>query len=240
MLQTKTKYIYYGTLISLIGILLGSLSHLAYFFGTGEAEGVIATHWVIAIAMELGLMALGFGLVVIKQQRRSELGLFIYLGLFVFISLIGNTYYSLSVITGVKSLHLKDLKNIDPLVIFRIICSSSILPLLILVLTRLQSVFFLKWKAEERALLAGAVIDEFGNIIQTVKRTTKKGKSKEEKIIVDTSVAAIIAEPEPEILRVEPEKPVQKLRVDLDKTLPKKTEPEPVHKKKQNSQPQKK
>ena len=181
MIQTKTKYIYYATLISLAGILLGSLSHLAYFFGTGEAEGVEVTQWVIALAMEVGLMALGFGLVVIKQQRKSELGLVIYLGLFVCISLIGNTYYSLAVNANNRNLLLKDLQHIDPLVIFRIVCSSSILPLLILVLTRLQSIFFMKWKAEEKALLAGATVDEFGNVIQTVKRPTTRKRKTEEK-----------------------------------------------------------
>lgn len=145
----KSKYIYIGILISLVGVLGGSLSHLSYTFGTLEQDGSGMISFIISAGIEFGQLAIAMGVAERRRQKKSAKDLIFYLFCFAFINFFGNVYHSASVYTGILNLKMENLMNIDRLVSTTIFILSGALPVLALSLTELQSIFFQKWQTEK-------------------------------------------------------------------------------------------
>ena len=148
-----TKYLYNGILISLAGILFGSLNHLAVTFNSVEAQdasGIVP--WIISIGIESGMMVIAFG--VSLRRRRKEKAGFLMAGLsfFAFINFFSNIYYSFSTYTHIRNLKWSDVQDVDSLVVITILVLSGSLPVLIMMLAELQSLFFVQLKSEEFSL----------------------------------------------------------------------------------------
>lgn len=147
----KTKLIYYGILISLISILLGSVSHLTYTFSTLEPKtdsGIVS--FVISCGIEAGMLAVAFGVAERRRLKQSAKDLFAYLTAFGIINFFGNTYFAISVYTNVRNLKWADIQGVDFLVVLTVLMLSSSLPLLVIALTELLSIFQVKMTKEEQ------------------------------------------------------------------------------------------
>lgn len=150
----KTKYIYYGILVSLIAILMGSVSHLAYTFASLEVKQNDGSYgyvsWILAIGIESGMLAIAFGFTERRRRKEGTTDLLLYLFFFGLINFYANTYYAISTYTDVRNLKMKDVEGLDALIRITIGFLSSSLPLLVIALTELLSIFAVKMKQEEK------------------------------------------------------------------------------------------
>lgn len=146
----KTKYIVYGILLSLIGILIGSLSHLSMTYASLEhsKEGFVS--WILAMAIEAGLLAISFGIAERRRQNKSVRNLMVFLFLFGLINFFCNTNYSLSVLLDMDTFGWDKIITIDWYTLLKVFVTSSSLPILMLALTELYSIFLMKLKREQQ------------------------------------------------------------------------------------------
>lgn len=150
----KTKYIYYGIITSLIAILMGSVSHLAYTFASLEVKQTDGSYgyvsWILAIGIESGMLAIAFGFTERRRRKEGTGDLLAYLFFFGLINFYANTYYAISTYTSVRNLTMSDVEGLDLLIRITIGFLSSSLPLLVIALTELLSIFAVKMKQEEK------------------------------------------------------------------------------------------
>lgn len=106
MSQRIYPYVKFGILLSLVFVLFGSVSHLAYTYNTIEKDNSGLVGWVLAFGIEMGLAWTAFGLKEnksIKGNEKEAKRLVQYIWLFSIINFFGNYYYSVSMGLGIKS-----------------------------------------------------------------------------------------------------------------------------------------
>lgn len=148
---TKTKLIYYGVFISLLGILIGSVSHLSYtFFTLEEKDSLGFVSFTISAGIEAGMLAIAFGIAERRRAGRRILDLLFYQIFFASVNFYGNLYFAISVFTNVRNLTMEDIMKVDSLILFTACFLSGSLPILALSLSELQSIFGLRVKQEDK------------------------------------------------------------------------------------------
>lgn len=163
-----TKWIYYGIILSIVGVLFGSWSHLAHVYQLVErvpSYEFSLKSWIVASAIEAGMLSISF-IISYKRRKEEPAGYFVFfLLIFAFVNAYANTYSSLA--NHVEKdvlLKWRDIAHIDWFVWVTIVITSSFLPLLTVALTELQSIVLLKLRSEE----------------QSEKNTEEKNKKKEQ------------------------------------------------------------
>lgn len=147
--MVKTKYVYWGLIFALTAILIGSVSHLAYTFGSLEEDG---TSWIsvtISFGIEIGMLGIAFGIAERRRSKKPTAYLTFFLVAFAIVNFYGNFYFAISVYKKIRYLKTEDVTAIDNLILFTAAFLSGCLPLLALALTELQSIFGLKYRQEE-------------------------------------------------------------------------------------------
>lgn len=148
---TKTKLIYYGVFISLLGILIGSVSHLSYtFFTLEEKDSFGFVSFTISAGIEAGMLAIAFGIAERRRAGRKIIDLLFYQIFFASVNFYGNLYFAISVFTNVRNLTMEDIMKVDSLILFTACFLSGSLPILALSLSELQSIFGLRVKQEDK------------------------------------------------------------------------------------------
>jgi len=149
--MTKTKLIYYGVFVSLLGILIGSVSHLSYtFFTLEEKESLGFVSFTISAGIEAGMLAIAFGIAERRRSGRQIIDLLFYQIFFAAVNFYGNLYFAISVFTGQRNLTVEHIVSVDPLILFTACFLSGSLPILALSLSELQSIFGLRVKQEDK------------------------------------------------------------------------------------------
>jgi hypothetical protein len=149
--MTKTKLIYYGVFVSLLGILIGSVSHLSYtFFTLEEKESLGFVSFTISAGIEAGMLAIAFGIAERRRSGRQIIDLLFYQIFFAAVNFYGNLYFAISVFTGQRNLTVEHIVAVDPLILFTACFLSGSLPILALSLSELQSIFGLRVKQEDK------------------------------------------------------------------------------------------
>lgn len=152
MLQTNVyNLIQKGVMLSIIAIMFGSVSHLAYTFSTIEGVRNSFVGWVLALGVEVATIFTGFGL---KEQARFKdkaSGKYLrrFLVMFCLINLWGNYYYGIdkmdligSVLDGVITL--QQLQHLNGIVF------SAALPLMAMALIEVYAVVSKRVEIEEK------------------------------------------------------------------------------------------
>jgi len=149
--QIKYRIFVFMIFLSLCGITITSMSHLTKTFSFiqyGEYKDIIS--FLMAFSIEIAMLGIAFGIAENRRKKDvssffSNLVLYIGLILFFIINFYGNTYHAINVYLKTnKILESFDLIGIDILVWIMIIITSSVLPVLILILTELFVVFYNK------------------------------------------------------------------------------------------------
>lgn len=153
-----SKYVYYFFTISLIGILFGSVSHLYQVYKSQEAEnssGFFSTFapFTLAVGVEIAMFGIAWIFarmkVAKKEEQKTKDFLWKSLWYFGFLNFFAQTYFSLSNYAGVAVLSWNDIRHIDNFKIITSVALSSTLPFTAIILSRLQSLFYARWKADE-------------------------------------------------------------------------------------------
>lgn len=167
----KTKYILYGIITSLVGILIGSISHLNYTFSTLEDPDSLGfVSLTLSIGIEAGMLGIALGVAEKRRLGQPAGTLWMFLLIFAFINFYANTYFAISIYKGERNLTWDQLTGIDNLVIATFVILSSSLPFLVLALTELYSIFRLKLLEEEEG--------ELNNKPKTTNKNNKKNNTK--------------------------------------------------------------
>lgn len=188
-----------GILISLVFVLFGSVSHLAYTFNTVEGAGSHIVGWIIALGVESGLMWIAFGLSEKRKNNdKSRLWLltFFMFG-FCFINFVGNYYYGISRYLENEQLLYVDFLKVDLMIHFKTLLLSGSLPLIALALIEIYAIFTHRKGLEEKKqkriekqrinVVKPKAIDtgKKSKIIAATKKTRKTPKKKPKEIIQD-------------------------------------------------------
>lgn len=131
------------TRISIIGLWLAfaltlgaSISHLAWTFGTLEHYPWIG--WIPAIAVDLGMAGIAYGIQQRKRARKAAWQYWLALVVFAGISALANLYHALALEAG-GDLSTSGLYALDWLSITKAITLSAALPILAIVLAEIVS-----------------------------------------------------------------------------------------------------
>lgn len=123
---------------SLFGAMFGSVKHVAWSFST-LSEGMFAGY-VQAIALDIGIAALTFGIQMRRMQRRDVKLLWAGVILFSLISTYANLLYGFEHLTAIKAAHLAQ---------YRPFIMAAVLPLMVIFLSEVVS-DDVKYATEER------------------------------------------------------------------------------------------
>ena len=168
--------------MSLFGITITSMSHLTKTFSYvqyGEYGKIIS--FMMALSIELAMLGIAFGIAENRRKKDnyslfSNIILYIGLVLFFIINFFGNTYHAITIyLKSSKMLESFDLIGIDSLVWGTILITSSVLPILIIILTELFVIFYNKLHTNTELFLK---LEEDIN-----DKNTKNRKKKQNKII---------------------------------------------------------
>lgn len=168
--------------MSLFGITITSMSHLTKTFSYvqyGEYGKIIS--FMMALSIELAMLGIAFGIAENRRKKDnyslfSNIILYIGLVLFFIINFFGNTYHAITIyLKSSKMLESFDLIGIDSLVWGTILITSSVLPILIIILTELFVVFYNKLHTNTELFLK--LEEDINN------KNTKNRKKKQNKII---------------------------------------------------------
>jgi hypothetical protein len=132
-----------GILVSLVFVLFGSVSHLAYTFNTVEVAGSGVVGWIIAFGIESGLMWLAFGLSE-KRKNNDKTRLILltsFMFAFCFINFLGNYYYGISRYLENEQLLYADFIKVDQMIHYKTLLLSASLPLIALALIEVYAIF---------------------------------------------------------------------------------------------------
>jgi hypothetical protein len=177
--MTKTKAIYYGVLVSLMGILIGSVSHLSYTFYTLEEKDSLGfVSFTISLGIEAGMLAIAFGIAERRRAGRRIIDLLFYQVFFAAVNFYGNLYFAISVFKNKRNLTMMDITDVDPLILFTACFLSGSLPILALSLSELQSIFGLRVKQEEKQDTR-KIEKEKKNLLKEEKRELKRKQQEE-------------------------------------------------------------
>ncbi len=132
-MNTKTRIASYALWFAYVLALLASLSHVAWAFGTVEYPGSEAVGWLAAIAVDLGLAVIAYGVQQRKRLGRSardlRFGIFVFAG----ISIFANFLHAISTeVTG--AIVWASFSTIDTFTIIKAVVLSAVLPLLVVYL----------------------------------------------------------------------------------------------------------
>ena len=168
--------------MSLFGITITSMSHLTKTFSYvqyGEYGKIIS--FMMALSIELAMLGIAFGIAENRRKKDnyslfSNIILYIGLVLFFIINFFGNTYHAITIyLKSSKMLESFDLIGIDSLVWGTILITSSVLPILIIILTELFVIFYNKLHTNTELFLK--LEEDINN------KNTKNRKKKQNKII---------------------------------------------------------
>ena len=168
--------------MSLLGITITSMSHLTKTFSYvqyGEYGKIIS--FMMALSIELAMLGIAFGIAENRRKKDnyslfSNIILYIGLVLFFIINFFGNTYHAITIyLKSSKMLESFDLIGIDSLVWGTILITSSVLPILIIILTELFVIFYNKLHTNTELFLK--LEEDINN------KNTKNRKKKQNKII---------------------------------------------------------
>ncbi len=115
--------------LALFGAMFGSVQHVAWSFAT-LSNGNMLSGYIQAIATDIGIAALAFGIQQRKRQRRATLLLWVIMLMFAGVSVYANLLYGLA--------HLHDI-GVGPLEKARPFIMSAVLPLMVLSLAEVVS-----------------------------------------------------------------------------------------------------
>lgn len=113
-----------------------SISHLAWTFGTLEHAPWVG--WIPAIAVDLGMAGIAYGIQQRKRARRGAVLYWLALAVFAFISAAANLYHALAWEAG-SALTVSGLGMLDWLAIAKAVILSAALPGLAIVLAEIVS-----------------------------------------------------------------------------------------------------
>lgn len=186
-----SKLVYYFFSISLMAILFGSVSRLFQVYKSQEAHdasGFFSTFapFSLAVGVEIAMFGISWILPRIKINKKDEGATKDFLGkslwYFGFLNFFSQSYFSLANYAGVQVLEMGDIKHIDSLKIITTFVLSSTLPFTAIIMSRLQSLFYARWKADEEISL---------------KEAEKVLKKKPTKIQVENTATVVTPEPVP-------------------------------------------
>lgn len=116
--------------VALFGAMAGSLQHVAWSFAT-LSKGNLLSGYVQAIAVDIGIAALAFGIQRRKAQKRPTLWLWSGVILFCLVSTYANLVYGLE--------NMSELLKAGALASFRPFIMSAVLPLMVIYLSEVVS-----------------------------------------------------------------------------------------------------
>lgn len=150
-MNTKTRIASYVLWFAYILALFASVGHVAWAFGTLEQPGNEAAGWIAALAVDMGLAALAYGIQQRKRVGRGARDLWVGVLIFAGISAFANLLHAIaSEVSGV--IVWASFDTIDPLTLIKAIVLSASLPLLVVYLGEIVSA--------DDARIAQAAIDE--------------------------------------------------------------------------------
>lgn len=149
-----TKFLYWGSIVSLVLILLASMRHVQEFYLSVESkdirEGDVVAFapWAQAIGMEVALVIAAY--VLALKRRRKETQEFLYkfgVWALIFLNFVGNMYAAM---VAHKELSLvQDIFQDDRFHLLLLFLASGTIPLFSLMLLEYISFFFVQIKADE-------------------------------------------------------------------------------------------
>ena len=149
--------------------LAASVSHVAWAFGTLEQPGWGQfVGWLAAIAVDLGLAVLAYGIQQRKRAGRSARDLWIGVIFFALISAFANILHAVAIETGGKVV-LETFNTLDHLTLAKAIFLSASLPLLVIYLSEIVSA--------DDARKAQAAIDDALKARRKAERAESKAES---------------------------------------------------------------
>ena len=143
MSQRIYPYVKFGILLSLVFVLFGSVSHLAYTYNTIEKDNSGLVGWVLAFGIEMGLAWTAFGLKEnksIKGNEKEAKRLIQYIWLFSIINFFGNYYYSVSKDLEVLSFTFEQFKAVNIMNHLKFFMLSASLPIISLSLIDIYAI----------------------------------------------------------------------------------------------------
>ena len=159
----KTKYIYYGVMIALLLVLISSTNHIAFTYNSIETyavdgassipleqKDVSIMSYLISAGFECAMLFLGIAVAERRRNKESTKDLTGFLWFFAFINFFCNLYFALSVNTKIPNLKLDDILRIDYFILFKHCLLAGSLPIVVLSLLEILTIFNKKMRREEK------------------------------------------------------------------------------------------
>lgn len=147
--------------------LFASVTHVAWAFSLLEEPGWEIVGWFAAVAIDVGLAALAYGIQQRKRAGRRARDLWAGVVFFAFISAFANVLHAVAIETG-KTVVWETFNTLDPLTFLRAIFFSASLPALVIYLSEIVSA--------DDARKAQATIDEMEKARKTTERSERRAE----------------------------------------------------------------